>query len=238
MNAVTNQQLSNQQFNLVSLLIGVNNQFQSRPFSQYQIEFPALLDSAIAYAGGQKSHVFIVSIPDYAYTPYGQQTASPATISSELDQYNAFSRHIADSLHITYFDITPISRQGLQIPTYVASDGLHPSGTQYTEWVKLMLEYIDSLVLSSNSELQVNKDFNIQLNPSTNVITIKQPEVGNKQYGTVQLYNLNGSMLLQQKLSGTVSILAIEQFPDALYLIKVNSNGKQAILRIIKKDSE
>ena len=79
-----------------------------------------------------RDRVFIVSIPDYAYTPFGQQSSNPDEISMELDQYNAFSKHIADSMQITYFDITPISRQGLQIPSYVANDGLHPSGVQYT----------------------------------------------------------------------------------------------------------
>jgi lysophospholipase L1-like esterase len=135
-NATKNQDLGNQNYNLVSLLIGVNNQYQNRPFTQYVAEFPALLDSAIRYAGNDPSHVFIVSIPDYAFTPFGQQSGNPNQISAELDQYNGYSRQIADSLGITYFDITPISRLGLQHPEYVASDGLHPSGIQYTEWVK------------------------------------------------------------------------------------------------------
>ena len=69
----------------------------------------------------------------------------------EIDQYNAFNKQISDSMGVTYFDITPISRQGLIHPEYVADDGLHPSGIQYTEWVKLMLEVIDEQITSINT---------------------------------------------------------------------------------------
>src|SRR5688572_15330766 len=111
-NAIRNQNLEEQEYNLVSLLIGVNNQYQNRPFSQYVTEFPTLLDSAIRYADGHASHVFVVSIPDYAFTPFGQNL-NPAEISMEIDQYNAFNQQVADSMGVAYFDITPISRQGL-----------------------------------------------------------------------------------------------------------------------------
>src|SRR5205085_2134530 len=118
--------------------------YQGVPVAQYKKEFPQLLDSAIRYAGGDRSRVFIVSIPDYAYTPFGQQSSNPSQISSELDLYNQLSRHYADSAHIRYFDITGISRQGIAKPTYVAQDGLHPSGVQYAQWVKQNLRHVDS----------------------------------------------------------------------------------------------
>ncbi|MBI1226740.1 MAG: SGNH/GDSL hydrolase family protein [Bacteroidetes bacterium] len=123
-------------YTIVSLLIGVNNQYRGRPVSNYKPEFEALLQDAITFAGGKKEHVFVISIPDYAFTPFGQGSA---TITAEIDEYNAANKAIAEELGIRYFDITPISREGLANPSLVADDGLHPSGQQYGKWVSLML---------------------------------------------------------------------------------------------------
>jgi lysophospholipase L1-like esterase len=126
-------------YELVSLLIGVNNQYQNLPFSRYEQEFPELLSRAISLAGGDTSRVFVVSIPDYAFTPFGQNSGNPSEISSELEAYNAYNREIAESWGVDYFNITPISQNGLEQPSLVASDGLHPSGEQYGRWIDLML---------------------------------------------------------------------------------------------------
>lgn len=123
-------------YSLVSLLIGVNNQYRGRTVAAYKPEFETLLNQAIAFAGGKKERVFVVSIPDYAFTPFGNGSA---TISQGIDEYNAANREITEAKGIRYFDITPISRGGLADPTLVASDGLHPSGKQYAAWVSLML---------------------------------------------------------------------------------------------------
>lgn len=123
-------------YDLVTLLIGVNNQYQHKPFSLYESEFPALVDKAIAYGKGDKSNVIVVSIPDYAYTPYGQNTSNPAQISTEIDQYNEFARNYCLQHEITFVDITDITRLGLEQPGLVASDGLHPSAMAYTQFVE------------------------------------------------------------------------------------------------------
>lgn len=125
-------------YDLVSLLIGVNNQYQGASIETYKVEFRALLEKAIVLAGNDKSKVFVVSIPDYAYTPFGKGSA---TISQEIDEYNAINKEITDSFGVKYHDITPISREGLNDPTLVASDNLHPSGKQYTKWVEEIINY-------------------------------------------------------------------------------------------------
>ena len=102
-NAITNKQLDKQHYNLVGILIGVNNQYQSKPISKYVQEFPQLLDSAIRYAGGDTSHVFIVSIPDYAATPNGQEGNAANTMVG-INNYNAANKYFADKYHIQYFD--------------------------------------------------------------------------------------------------------------------------------------
>ncbi len=134
--AIEDEPNLNNNFDFVSLLIGVNNQYRNYPIDDYKIEFRELLTRALTFAGNDINKVFVVSIPDYAYTSFGGGSAS---ISEEIDEYNAINKEITDDIGIEYFDITPISREGLNDTELVAGDGLHPSGKQYTEWVKLML---------------------------------------------------------------------------------------------------
>lgn len=124
-------------FNLVSLLIGVNNQYQHKDIDLYTTEFTQLVERAIQFAGGKKEHVFVVSIPDYGYTPFGQNNQT--SISQQIDQYNAINKRLSDSLGITYCNITPISRRGLSEPDLIAGDGLHPSAKMYAEWVEIIM---------------------------------------------------------------------------------------------------
>ena len=127
-----------QDYTLVSLLIGVNNQYQKKSVEEYASEFEALLNTAITLAGGIKSNVFVVSIPDYGCTPFGK--SNQVTISQAIDQFNKVNRAISDRLGIPYFNITDISRNGLTHPELVAHDGLHPSGFMYSQWVDLILK--------------------------------------------------------------------------------------------------
>jgi len=231
-NAITNQDLQNRNYNFVSLLIGVNNQYQSMPFSQYATEFPALLDSAIRYADGDKSHVFVVSIPDYAFTPFGQSTGNPLQISNELDEYNAFNRHIADSMEVKYFDITPISRLGIENPLYVANDGLHPSGIQYTEWVKLMLETIDEEItgFKTNSS-EIIAGVEVWPNPSSDYITIKIPE--NSELN-VEIIDATGKTVAVNSLKGNTATISVADLPAGIYFIKIGVGGRSWVRKIIR----
>lgn len=126
-------------YDLVTLLIGVNNQYQNSPFSIYQNEFPELVSKAIALAKGDKSNLIVVSIPDYAYTPYGQQSGNQYIISTQIDNYNAFAKNYCIANNIEFITITDITRQGLTNPKLVASDGLHPSELAYSLFVERML---------------------------------------------------------------------------------------------------
>ena len=127
---------------LVTLLIGVNNQYQGKSFDLYEREFVELLDEAVAYAGNDLKKVIVVSIPDYAFTPFGQTRPDPGTISEELDRYNKYARMICDRRGVGYVHITDITRNGLNQKDLVASDELHPSAEAY----KLFVERIFPLV--------------------------------------------------------------------------------------------
>lgn len=124
-------------YNLVSLLIGVNNYYQGRTSEQYAPEFEELLRQAIQLAGGKKTSVFVLSIPDYGYTPFGKDNQQK--ISAGIDAFNAINKSISEKLGVKYYSITAISRRGLDEPDLVALDGLHPSGKMYSEWVELIL---------------------------------------------------------------------------------------------------
>jgi len=123
-------------FDLVTLLIGVNNQYRGRDAEQYRGEFAALLQRAIGFAGGDAKKVIVVSIPDWGVTPFAEGR-DRAKIATEIDRYNAINREEAARAGAKYVDITPISRGN--DPALVAGDGLHPSGKQYTEWVKAIV---------------------------------------------------------------------------------------------------
>lgn len=127
------QQIDTAQFDLVSLLIGVNNQYQGLPLEAYEVEFAALLERAVALAGGDPERVFVVSIPDYGYTPFGQLNQS--IISQALSNFNASCATLTGEAGIAHYDITPISQQWPAASTWVAPDGLHPSADQYAAWV-------------------------------------------------------------------------------------------------------
>ncbi|MGE0772755.1 MAG: SGNH/GDSL hydrolase family protein [Cyclobacteriaceae bacterium] len=127
-------------YDLVSLLIGVNNQYQGRAATDYAPAFEDLLKRAIALAKGKKENVFVVSIPDYGFTPFGE--AKRAQITAAIDEFNRVNREITERHGITYVNITDISREGLNDPSLVAADGLHPSGKQYQLWVKRIAPYL------------------------------------------------------------------------------------------------
>lgn len=128
-----------QDYNLVTLLIGVNNQYQNKPFDLYQSEFPQLLNTAISLAQGEKNNVIVISIPDYAYTPFGQNSYNSELISEELNAYNNFAEAYSNEREVTYIYITDIMREGLNNPDLVASDGLHPSELAYSLFVERLL---------------------------------------------------------------------------------------------------
>ncbi|NNK81783.1 MAG: SGNH/GDSL hydrolase family protein [Flavobacteriaceae bacterium] len=134
-NAINSENPDND-FDIVTLLIGVNNQYQNKPFSLYEEEFPFLVNKAIEKAKGNKDNVIVISIPDYAYTPFGNGNQ---TITLEINTYNDFAEEYCNQNNISYVYITDITRQGLMDPNLVASDGLHPSELAYSKFVERIL---------------------------------------------------------------------------------------------------
>ncbi len=122
-------------YDLVSLLIGVNNQYRGRSFEQFRTEFIDLLETALKFAGNKPERVFVVSIPDWGVTPFGGKGQNK-TISEQIDLFNKVKKEETEKKGILYIDITPISRQALNDATLIATDALHPSGKMYQQWVE------------------------------------------------------------------------------------------------------
>ncbi len=122
-------------FDLVSLLIGVNNQYQGRSISEYRVEFRALAEQAIALARGNPQKVMVYSIPDWGVSPAG--SSNRALIAQKIDDFNRAQKGICDSLGLDFFDITTSSRAGLQDPSLIASDGLHFSTKMHRRWMRM-----------------------------------------------------------------------------------------------------
>jgi lysophospholipase L1-like esterase len=124
-------------FHLVTLLIGVNNQYRGRDAAEYRRQFSELLDRAIAFAGGDPQKVIVVSIPDWGVTPFAKDR-EPEKIAREIDRFNAINREETARAKARYVDVTTVSRLRAEL---IAADGLHPSGEMYAEWAKLVLPH-------------------------------------------------------------------------------------------------
>lgn len=119
-------------YDLVTLLIGVNNQYRGRPAQEYREQFRALLLRAVALANRHPEHVVVVSIPDWGVTSFGYTSGRDLQqIARELDTFNAIARDEATEVGALFVNVTGISREHAGL---VASDGLHPSGAQYALW--------------------------------------------------------------------------------------------------------
>jgi lysophospholipase L1-like esterase len=126
-------------FDLVSLLIGVNNQYRNYSIEKYEIEFTELLQFAIQKANQNLSRIFVVSIPDWGFTPFGESDSRGAIqIGIEIDTYNKIAKDICTKTGIKFIDITGISKN--HDPSFLTTDKLHPSGKQYGLWAEKVFE--------------------------------------------------------------------------------------------------
>ncbi len=125
-------------YDLVSLLIGVNNQYRGQSLANYRTEFSQLLQTSIRLAKGDPTNVLVLSIPDWGATPFGSGS-NRQQITAEINAFNAAAKEIAQKAGVTFIDITPLTRKAADDNSYVASDGLHYSGKMHREWALLAL---------------------------------------------------------------------------------------------------
>ena len=128
----------NPPYDLVSLLIGVNNQYRGRDIEEYREQFVFLLNKSIEYAGGDANRVIVLSIPDWGVTPFASGRDA-AQIANEIDQFNTVNREETEVAGAHYVDVTPVSREAVNDLSLIADDGLHPSGKMYAAWAEKVL---------------------------------------------------------------------------------------------------
>lgn len=128
-------------YNLVTLLIGVNNQYRGRSTAEYRWQFYALLQTAIRFAQGNPKQVVVLSIPDWGLTPFNTTRDAQQT-SIEIDQYNAINKEISEKLHCHYIDITPSTRAHAKEASYLVADQLHYSEKEYALWAEKIVDLL------------------------------------------------------------------------------------------------
>jgi lysophospholipase L1-like esterase len=137
--AISQYHLTNK-YDLVTLLIGVNNQYRGRSVKEYKKEFEELLKQAIQFAGNDTSHVIVISIPDWGATPFAENR-NRNQIAKEIDEYNTANKEIALQNNVEYLDITPWTREAASNPILITADGLHPSGKEYKRWADKIVTF-------------------------------------------------------------------------------------------------
>ena len=138
------------EWDFVSLLIGVNNQYRGRDVDDYLGEFTRLLQRAIALANARADRVLVLSIPDWGVTPFARNEGRDLQqVADELDAYNAAAREVCSAHGVAFVDITGISRDGGDAPGMLADDGLHPSAAMYARWAEAALPVAKDLLATA-----------------------------------------------------------------------------------------
>lgn len=132
-------------YDVVTILIGVNNQYQGRTRDEYREEFTGLLKQAIQLAGNRPSHVIVLSIPDWSVTPFANGR-DKAGIAGEIDAFNKINADISATDNTRYLNITEESRKALNDPSLIALDGLHFSGKEYAIWAALLKRLMETAI--------------------------------------------------------------------------------------------
>jgi lysophospholipase L1-like esterase len=138
-------------YDLVTLLIGVNNQYRGRSIENYEDEFEQLLRKATELAGGHRERVIVISIPDYGVTPFGKRKGQEQ-ISIEIDAFNNANSSISRRYGFPYVDITGLSRKAEKKPRFTAEDGLHPSAKMYRLWVRKIEPLAMKILIEENDQ--------------------------------------------------------------------------------------
>ena len=145
-NAINNYPFTVTEYDIVTLSIGVNNQYQGQTQAEYKKEFTELLQKSIDLAGGRFSHVIVLSIPDYSVTPFANYRNDKAIIASQIDSFNVINKQIATAYNVPYIDITGETRKAATDNTLLASDELHYSGKEYAIWANMLAAEIKKIL--------------------------------------------------------------------------------------------
>ena len=134
-----------EQYDFVSLLIGVNNQYRQLAADDFAADFAFLLKKAIHLAGNDPERVMALSIPDWGVTPFAAKSGR-SHISGDIDQFNSICESVANNHAVGFIDITSESRKAASDNSLLAGDLLHYSGKAYGVWAEKISAWIKSSV--------------------------------------------------------------------------------------------
>lgn len=213
-------------YNLVSVLIGVNNQYQRVPIATYEPDLRKIVDLALGLVNQETSRLLILSIPDYAYTPFG---GGNTFISQEIDEYNKIKRKIADEYQIVFIDITPISREGLLKPSLVASDGLHPSEVQYGQWVEEIIPKLrfEETLFNNAPQQQQDDDISVYPNPAGSTFHIDAL----KDISRICIFNATGMIVYDQMITALTAKIDLSHLGSGVYTLWVYHEKDETVSR-------
>lgn len=212
------------EYNLVSILIGVNNQYQRKDIGIYEPELRSIIDIALEVVDQDKSKVMILSIPDYAYTPFGNGNS---IISEEIDAYNAIKKRVAAEYGIAYIYITDISRMGLNSPSLVAADGLHPSKEQYALWVQTIIPRLNlPQSLSAKERIQNNESLKLYPNPARSHLFIDTV----LDIDRIHIFNPMGQMLMDLGVENLPARIDISRLEKGAYTLCARQGDAKGLL--------
>ena len=219
--------------NLISLLIGVNNQYQGRTAQSFKPELEELISLALNLVNGDKTKLIVLSIPDYGYTPFGQ--SNQTSISLGIDAFNAVKKEVCEEKGILFMDITDISRLGLAQPDLVAGDRLHPSGKMYALWVARILQnenitYIQNPVLNLEEKKKKEEAFRyLAPNPFQHYLQIKE-DVGPFQ---LTIVDANGKKIFFDENTSS-SPIDTRAWSNGLYFYQIQTSSETFFGRLLK----
>jgi lysophospholipase L1-like esterase len=144
LNAAIDAAKISKHYDIVSLLIGVNNQYRGRSVEEFKMEFEGLLQRAIQFASDNAEHVFVLSIPDWGVTPFAEGR-DKKKIAEEIDACNDVCRLTAEKFNTHYIDITASQREDGNKDEFLAEDKLHPSGKEYAKWAEKLAAAIKNI---------------------------------------------------------------------------------------------
>ena len=218
------------EYNLVSILIGVNNQYQRIDIETYEPDLREIIKHALDIVSGDTGRVFMLSIPDYAFTPFGNGNEA---ITEGINAYNQVNYRVAMEYNLTYVNITTISRRGLSEPELVAGDGLHPSGQQYALWVEALLSFIETDHLLGVEDDQMpefrSDEVKIVPNPAGDMVQVLYSGVAE----TIRIMDVSGRVLNESRPSGSSLYMNLSDYKPGFYWLESTFSNKKSILPFI-----
>ena len=132
-------------YDIVTLLVGVNDQYRGKDIIEYKTQFEELLKHTITLANNKSDHVLVISIPDYGLTPFSANL-DRNKISKEIEVFNSVNKALTIQYKTVYIDLTEESNKAQYDAELIAEDQLHYTTKMYKKWAEKLADVIAAQV--------------------------------------------------------------------------------------------